>query len=169
MLVLTFGDSDVMFDSMIDPRDRLGYRHVEATLAGLMSVDRKSMGAFRAKLRHLRNIGVPQLPSPGSGRPIEYSRLHALELMIALELEKLGHSPRSVALNAPSIVAQAFSGQPEEDDCRVMIHESVPGYTIAWTEAAFFKYVMKAPNVFTVINVSGCVRRLDDALDRVVG
>jgi len=134
-----------------------------------MNVERKSMGAFRAKLRHLRNIGVPHLPNPGSGRQIEYSRRHALELMIALELEKLGQSPRSVALNAPSIVAQAFSGQPEEDDCRVMIHENVPGYTIAWTEVAFFKYMRKAPNVFMVINVSGCARRLEDALHRVVG
>jgi hypothetical protein len=153
----------------MNARDSLQYRQIEAALADLMRVDRKSIGAFRAKLRHLRNIGVPQLPSPGSGRQIEYSRRHALELIIALELEKLGQSPRSVALNAPSIVGQAPYGQFEGQDCRVMIHEDAPGYTITWTESAFSKYVRRAPDVFMAINVSGCVRRLEDALDRVLG
>jgi hypothetical protein len=153
----------------MDTSDGLQYRQIEEALAAVMNVDPRSMGAFRAKLRHLRNIGVPHLPSPGSGRKIEYSRSHALELMIALELEKLGRSPRSIALNAPSIVWQALSGWPEEQDCRAMIHKDEPGYTITWNEDAFFKYVRNAPDVFMVINVSGCLRRLEDALDRVVG
>jgi hypothetical protein len=153
----------------MDAKESLHYRHVEAALAGLMSVNRKSMGAFRAKLRHLRNIGVPQLPSPGSGRPIEYSRRHALELMIALELEKLGQSPRSVALNAPSIVRQSPYGQYEGQDNYVIILEDKPGYTMTSTERAFFEFMRKAPDVFMVINVSGCVRRLDAALDQVLG
>jgi hypothetical protein len=154
----------------MDVRERLYYRHVEAALAGLMSVNRKSMGAFRAKLRHLRNIGVPQLtsPNPGSGRPIEYSRRHALELMIALELEKLGQSPRNVALNAPSIVGQSPYGQYEGQDCYVVIRKDEPGYTMT-TEKGFPEFMRKAPDVFMVINVSGCVRRLDAALDHVLG
>jgi hypothetical protein len=149
----------------VKAEESLRYYHIEAALAALMGIDQNSIGAFRARLRHLRNIGVPVLPNPGSGRPIEYSRRHALELMIALELEKLGQSPRSVAMNAPSIVRQLREGQ----DCYAMIHEDKPGYTMTWTKKGFSEFLSKAPDVFTVINISGCVRRLDAALDRVLG
>jgi hypothetical protein len=152
----------------MDAPDSFQYRHIEAALAALMRINRKSIKAFRAKLRHLRNIGVPRLPSSGSGRPIEYSRRHALELMIALELEKLGQSPRTVALNAPSIVRQSPYGQHEGQDCYVVIYEDKPGYIITAAEG-FPEFMTKAPDVFTVINVSGCVRRLDAALDQVLG
>jgi hypothetical protein len=153
----------------MDAPESFHYRHIEAALAALMRINRRSIKAFRAKLRHLRNIGVPRLPSPGSGSPIEYSRRHALELLIALELEKLGQSPRSVAMNAPSIVRQSPYGQFEGQDCCVIFSEDQPGYVITWTEQGFSEFMRKAPDVFMVINVSGCVRRLDVALDQVFG
>ena len=73
------------------------YGHVEAALARVFSVGPDELGAFRGRLRHLRNIGVPDLPKPGSGRQIKYSRQNIIEMMLALEFEAMGVSPRYAA------------------------------------------------------------------------
>ena len=146
----------------------LRYRHVEAALADLAHVKPSGMGAFRAKLRHLRNIGLPQLPNPGSGQPIAYSRHHALEMLLALELEKVGQTPRNAALLAQSIVRQAPYGRHDRKDCYVTLSKTVPGYTIVFGLTKLRKTLDKAPAIFLLINVSACVRKLDPALDRAL-
>src|SRR5262245_53269509 len=129
---------------------QLRYGHVELALAGLMNVAGENIGAFRARLRHLRNIGVPQqLPKPGSGQPIAYSRRQALEMLIALELEKLGQAPKRVMMLAGSIVRQAPYGQYRGKDCYVMISEKTPGYTMASGVKSLSEVVSKsAPEIF---------------------
>ena len=57
-----------------------------------MNVKPKDIGAFRGRLRHLRNIGLPRLPKIGSGRAIDYSDRQALEMLLALELEDAGQT-----------------------------------------------------------------------------
>jgi hypothetical protein len=164
---------NVTFDiKMIDERGHLGtrsdvrYRQVESALADVMGIKPKGMGAFRARLRHLRNIGLPQLPSPGSGQPIDYTQRQALELIIAMELEKIGQLPKTAAINAESIVRQSPYGQQDGKDCYAVVTEGKPGYTIAVGPRAFSEFMRCSPDVFLVINVSGCVRRLEAALNR---
>jgi hypothetical protein len=146
----------------------LRYKHVEAALADVMQVKPKSMAAFRARLRHLRNIGVPQLPNPGSGRPIHYFREQALQMLIALELEKIGQAPKNVAMVSQSILRQTPYGQYEGKDCYVRVSETHPGYTIAFGLEAFLQSMRSAPEISLIINVSACVRKLDAALNRAL-
>ena len=158
----------------------LRYKHIEAALAEVMNVKPKDMGAFRARLRHLRNIGVPRLPNPGSGQPIGYSRRQALELLIALELEKVGQAPKKVALLADSImqnkaalvagtiVRQTPYGTYKGRDCYATVSEFRPEVTLAFGLKAFSELMKSAPDVFLVINVSACVRKLDPALTRAL-
>jgi len=141
------------------------YGHIEKALADVVGVKPKALGAFRAKLRHLRNIGVPQLPNPGSGNAISYSQRQALEMLIALELEKLGFSPRNVALMAPSITRQSPYGQHDGQDFYIALSEGALTYT-ALGRASFGEYLEGAPDVFAVINVSACMRKLNAALDQ---
>jgi hypothetical protein len=142
------------------------YRQVEAALANVMGIKPKGIGAFRARLRHLRNIGLPRLPSPGSGQPIDYTRRQALELIIAMELEKIGQLPKTAAINAESIVRQSPYGQYEGKDCYVVVSEGTPGYTMAYGPRAFSEFMRRSPDIFLLINVSGCVRRLEAVLNR---
>ena len=153
----------------------LRYRHVEAALAEVMEIGPKDMPAFRARLRHLRNIGVPRLPNPGSGQPIDYTRQQALELLLALELEQVGQAPKkvetilqkeAVVRLAKTIVRQSPYGKYKGKDCYAIFTESRPGVTLAFGLRAFVEFMKSAPEVFLVINVSGCVRKLDPALDR---
>jgi hypothetical protein len=74
----------------------LRYKDLEGTLARIFDVPKKEVAAFRARLRHLRNIGIPDLPKVGSGTQITYTRRHAFELLVALELTRAGVSPRYV-------------------------------------------------------------------------
>jgi hypothetical protein len=146
----------------------LRYRHLEFALADVMQVRPKDMSAFRARLRHLRNIGVPQLPNPGSGQPIDYSRQQALELLVALELEKIGQAPKQVALLAGTIARQSPYGKYMGEDYYALVSESRPWVTLVPGLRHFPEVVKSAPDVFLVINVSACVRKLDPALDRAL-
>ena len=66
-------------------------------MAETFRVASEDMPAFRARLRHLRNLGVPTIPPPGSGQKIDYERSHAVQLLIALETELLGLTPLDAA------------------------------------------------------------------------
>jgi hypothetical protein len=146
----------------------LRYKHIEAALAEVMNIKSEDKGAFRARLRHLRNIGVPPLPNSGSGQPIDYSRRQALELLVALELEKIGQAPKQVALLAGTIVRQSPSGKYKGRDCYALISEARPGVTMVFGLRAFAEFMRSAPDVFLVINVSACMRKLDPALTRAL-
>jgi hypothetical protein len=73
------------------------YKHVEAALAQVFEIDSRKMARFRARLRHLRELGVPALPKPGSGQQIAYRRDHAIAALIALKLEQVGMPPQKAA------------------------------------------------------------------------
>jgi hypothetical protein len=73
------------------------YRDLENALVAIFRVPEEGLGAFRARIRHLRNIGVPKLEKVGSGTQLIYTRKQALEMVLAIELELSGISPRLVA------------------------------------------------------------------------
>lgn len=73
------------------------YANVEQAVARCQRIPDAGMGAFRARLRHLRHQGVPDVPRPGKGRPVQYTLDHAAQLAFALELEALGVPPHPTA------------------------------------------------------------------------
>jgi hypothetical protein len=104
---------------------RYRYGQVEAALATVFEVEPDEMSAFRGRLRHLRNIGCPELPKVGSGQPVEFSREAAIEMMLALELATLGIAPRHAA-QAAKYYATEIS-RPGRDtigrgDCLIVTH-----------------------------------------------
>jgi hypothetical protein len=70
------------------------YKSLELALASVFGVEMKDLSAFRARIRHLRNLGVPPVDAPGSGQAVTYTRSDAIRLVIALEMELLGVPPR---------------------------------------------------------------------------
>jgi hypothetical protein len=71
----------------------LRYQHVEAALAEIFRVTDAGRMAFRARLRHLRNLGLPELPKVGQGTQLTYRTSHLHQLFFALELEEFGVDP----------------------------------------------------------------------------
>jgi hypothetical protein len=69
------------------------YSQFEKILAEIFSIKEKGLGAFRARLRHLRNLGVPNIPKRGSGNTFVYKTSDLLTTLVALELQALGASP----------------------------------------------------------------------------
>jgi hypothetical protein len=150
----------------------LRYKHVERALVDVERVPQKEIGAFRARLRHLRNIGCPALPASGSGTHITYSGRQTLEMLIAIELENSGHKPHSAATLAGSIVRQSPYGQHERKDCYVVPSapsENQAEYKIMYGLEDVYKFMKRTnPRLFTAVNVSALVRELETALDRSV-
>jgi hypothetical protein len=72
------------------------YRDAEAFLAELHRVREDDMGAFRARLRVLRNMGIPSLPRVGKGARVEFSSEHVSELHLALTLGEFGLPPTRI-------------------------------------------------------------------------
>lgn len=72
------------------------YGEVENILARLHNIQDKDRKAFRARLRHFRNLGIPPLPKVGSGTRISYSLDELYELFFALELMQCGLSPATI-------------------------------------------------------------------------
>ncbi len=72
------------------------YGEVEDILARLHKIQDRDRKAFRARLRHFRNLGIPPLPKVGSGTKISYSLDHLYELFFALELMQCGLSPSTI-------------------------------------------------------------------------
>ena len=151
----------------------LRYKNVEAALAAVLEIKLEEMGAFRARLRHLRNLGLPKLPTPGSGQRIAYTEKQAFTMQIALELEDLGIAPRSAAAIAMSIVRMhrspgdilAASGA---GDVRVAVApRSAEQWTTLFTDSALREYLASGERKFSLLNLSICARRLDGALREV--
>jgi hypothetical protein len=148
----------------------LKYKHVEAALVDVARVKPKAVGAFRGKLRHLRNLGLPQVPSSGSGKHVIYSRRQVLEMLVAIELENIGHKPDSIAVAlSQSIVRQSPYGQHEGKDCYIVLSplsETPERYQVMYGIQTVRKFLDDGPHVFTLVNLSALVRRLDPAIER---
>jgi hypothetical protein len=82
------------------------YGQVEAALVSLFEVDKPRLGAFKARIRHLRNFDCPSTEKVGTGSTAEYSEFHALQLAIALAFEQIGLSPKHSAGLAISWAAE---------------------------------------------------------------
>ena len=74
----------------------LQYGDVERILARTHDIKDRHRKAFQARLRHLRNLGVPRLSKVGSGTRISYTQDDLHELFLALELMRCGVSPATI-------------------------------------------------------------------------
>jgi hypothetical protein len=95
------------------------YGAIEGALAEVLDIPAEETKAFRARLRHLRDLGIPSaLPRPGSGKKVAYSLSQALEMLFAIVLEHGGYSPRRAVSLVPSVLEdlkQIRIGSPNDD------------------------------------------------------
>jgi hypothetical protein len=144
-------------------------------LASLLAVPLERRAAFKAKVRHLRNINVPSLPKTGTGPPIAYSFEHALEIYLALLLESVGVAPRVIARLSKSIFAEfQFHANSETaramGDLHVVIYpadanQSAPFYTALRGLGLMPSIEERAP-IYSKMNISACARALAAALEQ---
>jgi hypothetical protein len=146
----------------------LRYKEVESALAEVMHIGPKGMGAFRGRLRHLRNIGLPRLPKIGSGRAIDYSSDQALEMLLALKLKDAGQTASNAALVAESMVRQSPRERYRGEPCYACVVKGQSRYTMMNGKKAFLEFLDKAPDTFLIINISGCEKKLNAALSRAL-
>jgi hypothetical protein len=74
--------------------DAYTYAQVELHLAALHgALGEAQRGAFRARLKHLKRLGIPRGVSPGKGAKVQYRDRHLYEWAFALELEEFGIDP----------------------------------------------------------------------------
>jgi hypothetical protein len=73
----------------------LSYGQLEALIARIHGAPADvQAGALRARIRHLRRLGLPLGISPGTGNSIAYGKEQIYELSFCLELEQCGVDPR---------------------------------------------------------------------------
>jgi hypothetical protein len=70
------------------------YAEAETILAVLHNVDReRQIGAFRARLKHLKKLGIPKGVRPGRGKRVLYSRNHLFQWVFCLECSQFAIDP----------------------------------------------------------------------------
>jgi hypothetical protein len=73
------------------------YRDIESILAELHGVTPEDRGgAFRSRLRVLRDMGVPRVEKPGRGSRVNYKFSDLWDMHLALLLERFGLPPAFV-------------------------------------------------------------------------
>ena len=79
------------------------YRTFEAILAKLHDVEPDDMGAFRARIRVLRSMGIPPIPKVGKGSRQEFNDDDLTEMHLALTMSVFGWAPSKVAYVMQSV------------------------------------------------------------------
>jgi hypothetical protein len=141
------------------------YSDVENALKDVLRIKQPDVGAFRARLRHLRNLDLPRVAKAGSGRAADYSSNNVLEMLLALELENAGVKPERAATVSQSMVR--LFAKHHGKDCYVAVDKERPGYSMMHGKKGVSDFLDRAPDAFLMVNISGCVRRLDDALSKI--
>ena len=101
------------------------YAQFEEALVQIFSIRETDLGAFRARLRHLRNLGIPNIPKRGSGNTVYYRRKDLLVTFVALALQSLGSAP-TISAEIATFSARYLEklGSQEEDTFLVVMHTS---------------------------------------------
>jgi hypothetical protein len=153
--------------------DALRYADAEAILGRVFEVGANELPAFRARLRFMRKIGI-RLPTPGQGARIEYKWAHLFELTVALKLHAVAR-PKVVAMLAQSIIRMCpyrggYLETPSEVDGDMFAIldplSERPQHVSIFGLSAFHEFLTgTAPDVFAVVNVSECARKLQEAIE----
>jgi hypothetical protein len=120
------------------------YKQVETAVAASLDVKPSKMAALRARILYLRKLGLPKLPKVGSGAQIDYSERNALEILIALLLERGGQTPKNAAQFAVNHLAALPIFGPDNDlrldeyEAQLKAREVYPGdmrFAVTLTDA----------------------------------
>jgi hypothetical protein len=180
---LTIGKGKDIFD-MQDNASTFSYGEVEEILARVFRSTAEERPKLRARLRHLRNIGVPDLPRPGSGVKLSYTERQAFEMLIALGLELVGQTPRRAAQLSKDIIVKWYAYELEKETPSgivIVSPESEPMeikerfpetvgpalLTQAWFmmgETSLPFEDSDIPMIYSLINVGVCWRRLKEEI-----
>jgi hypothetical protein len=156
----------------------MGYRYgdIEQALVKQFQVRADRLGAFRARVRHFRSLGVPRIDRVGSGSKVEYTRLNAVELCVALHLAAAGIAPRVATgiVVAPWLkdaikvidktgsrvfvvhtASNTFADEGSDSDGRTVF---------AFGEAALLQNIGAAGEFSSVIDLSRLMGNLDSSL-----
>jgi hypothetical protein len=101
------------------------YGQFEEALVRMFSIKEANMGAFRARLRHLRRLGIPNIPKQGSGNTAIYKPKDLVITFVALALQTLGSAP-TISAQIAKFSARYFEKlrSREEDTFLVVMHTS---------------------------------------------
>jgi hypothetical protein len=83
------------------------YGQFEKILIQTFTINERDLGAFRARLRHLRSLGIPNIPKRGSGNTAIYRMEDLLAASVALALQALGSTPK-ISAEIAKFAAQNF-------------------------------------------------------------
>ena len=150
----------------METRPKFRYGQIEQALVDALRIEPGDIGAFRARLRHLRGLGLPNVTRPGSGRTVDYTWQQAFEMLLALELENIGKAPRIAKLVAESIGRMTGTTRAGIANEYIVVEPSLAAkYEILTGEEQFRRWLTSsAPRGFSVLNLSACIRALDAAL-----
>jgi hypothetical protein len=142
------------------------YRTVEKALWAVLVGQGQPSEAFRARIRHLRTIGVPELPTPGSGYKLSYSLVQTVEIGLALGLETLGAKPTVIAEIAQFAAEQAVSVAAGQDCYAVVM--PIEGGVTAVIEHDRYNLAAHVDilHCAMIVNVAQAARDIDAALRR---
>jgi hypothetical protein len=146
---------------------RMSYENgqVEAALARTCGIADEDRAAFRARLRHLRNLGIPKIEKVGSGKRAQFSKSDAIMMGMALELSSLGVKPRFLVHLAELAIKQpgAVDPPPKGEIRDVYLIISKQGH-IAYTLKGMLALATQMSSIsvpsFIVMNLSGIAREV---------
>jgi hypothetical protein len=139
------------------------YKIIEKALLRVLLTQPDEMGAFQARLKHLRSIGIPRSSKPGSGMKISYTRVHAAQMLVAMRLESLGCSPRTSAQGAETASQQLAAAQ-RGSDLFLVVHPQ-KGFVTMRVEQ--LEQAIRGWAVCGILNLSLTLRELNAALSVV--
>ena len=91
------------------------YGQFEEALVQMFAIRETNLGAFRARLRHLRSLGIPKIPKRGSGNTAIYRMEDLLATFVALALQTLGSTP-TISAEIAKFAAQYFEKLRSKDE-----------------------------------------------------
>ena len=149
------------------------YSAIEAALCDVFGIEPEDIKPFQARIRHLRAIGVPDLPRSGSGKHIEYSFNQVLEVAFALTLASYGIAPRISAEIGPDIAktVRRMGTGSHHDDTYVILEPS--GSSLSWEFVpglSLLKFKIDSRcednDALLILNASSLVRKVERALSK---
>jgi len=143
------------------------YAQLESVMVRVFDVPDDEIGAFRARIRRLRDLGIPSVPRIGSGSRNKYETENMIELAIALAMLSVGVASKyikdGVELSLEKIRNDnnKFLGHLVDRD--IYLHIANEGKFIsAETSYTNIGSIVKTPQ--SIIPVSVIVRKIEEAL-----